>query len=90
MGDSFNPQEQALNIKDLQKDQSYMKDKIDKIEDDIEKISKLIESSFKELDNRFSGKWVEKIIVWGGSIIGASLLILLFEMVRVGYLRLFK
>jgi hypothetical protein len=98
-----------INMAELQKDISFIKDSLFKndnahkeIIDKLDNFISISQTKFTDrkdhqesmakvdtiidtLDSKYSNKWVEKVFIWGGGIIGAAILIGLLTLIAKAY-----
>ena len=63
-----------INIMEFKKDIGYIKKSLDKNEEAHKEIMEKIDVWFNAAESRFAGKWVEKIAIAVGSVIGVTLI----------------
>lgn len=54
---------------------SRVDEKFDNFGEKIDALSTLLKSNIESNEARFAGKWVEKLLLWAGGIVGTSLLL---------------
>ena len=64
-----------LEINDMKKDLSQVQEKVNGIDKKVEKGFSEIKDLITNLDNKFSAKWVEKVICWAARILGTMILL---------------
>lgn len=57
-----------VNMKGLNKDVGYIKK-------DVGKLHKKIDDFIECAEAKYANKWVEKLLIWGGSLIGGAIIV---------------
>lgn len=75
MNEKFSPENQALEINTLQQNYKSMQEQNGKEHSEIKSALLDLVAKIDKLEDKFAGKWTEKILVWlaicaGGSAIG--------------------
>lgn len=53
---------------------ALIKQKMEDIEEKVSSIEKKLDDLIEKLDERHASKWVEKVLIWAGTIIGTAIL----------------
>jgi len=55
--------------------------KLTSTEKTVERIEDKLDTFIEKADTKFAAKWTEKLLVWGGCIIGATILVALMSLI---------
>ena len=62
------------NMAGINKDIGYIKDSLEDNKKEHREIIEMLRSWRKEAEKNFANKWVEKLLIWGGGVIGIAIL----------------
>ena len=62
------------NMAGINKDIGYIKDSLEDNKKEHRELIEMLRSWRNEAEKNFANKWVEKLLIWGGGVIGIAIL----------------
>lgn len=63
-----------INMAKIEKDLEYIKEGFKKNKEEHQELYKAMKDFIDSADNKYSGRWVEKVLIWGGAVVGTGII----------------